>query len=232
MISTTTFTITGTATDDVGVNSVSLTLRDGQNRYLQDDGTVSGTYNTFRVTPDVVGALSTTWSYEVTVPTEESGGPRPGPPTPRVSPTWTRRTGSWIVSSTGSRTVGVDQPTGDMLPPTAAQPVTVAPGSPITFAGSATDDEALHDGRDLAAQQHDAVSSWPPTARGGPTASPAGTGSRRPTWTGPAYNWSYTTPFNLQPGQLHVLRPCGGQPRADHLDHQPGPADDQRSDPG
>ena len=66
----TTFTITGSAADDIGVNGVSLTLRDTQNRYLQDDGTVSFTYNSFQITPDVVGATSTTWSYEVTVPFE------------------------------------------------------------------------------------------------------------------------------------------------------------------
>ena len=34
--------MTGTATDDLGVSSIGLTLRDGSNRYLQDDGTVSG----------------------------------------------------------------------------------------------------------------------------------------------------------------------------------------------
>ena len=32
-----------------------------------------------------------------------------------------------------------------MVPPTAAQPITVAPGSPMTFSGSATDDEALRE---------------------------------------------------------------------------------------
>ena len=66
-----TFTITGSATDDVGVNGVSFTMRDTQGRYLQDDGTVSGTFHTFQVEPDVVGALSTTWSYEITVPFED-----------------------------------------------------------------------------------------------------------------------------------------------------------------
>ena len=68
VIPTTTFTVTGTAQDDVGVNSITFTIRDSQNRYLQDDGTTSTTFNTFRGLPDVVGATNATWSYEVTVP--------------------------------------------------------------------------------------------------------------------------------------------------------------------
>ena len=47
-----------------------MTIRDGSNRYLQADGTVSSTGYTFRITPDVVGAKSTTWSQEITVPTK------------------------------------------------------------------------------------------------------------------------------------------------------------------
>ena len=42
-----------------------------------------------------------------------------------------------------------------MVPPTTTQPITVAPGSPMTFAGSANDDEALAGVYDHAAQQHD-----------------------------------------------------------------------------
>ena len=43
IIPTLTFTITGTAQDDVGVNSISIQVLDQANRYLQDDGTVSAT---------------------------------------------------------------------------------------------------------------------------------------------------------------------------------------------
>ncbi len=39
VIPTTTFIVTGTASDDFGVNSITYTFRDAQNRYLQDDGT-------------------------------------------------------------------------------------------------------------------------------------------------------------------------------------------------
>ena len=37
---TQTFTVTGTTTDDKGVVSLTMTIRDEANRYLQDDGTV------------------------------------------------------------------------------------------------------------------------------------------------------------------------------------------------
>ena len=70
VIPTTTFTVTGTATDDLGVNSITFTFRDSQNRYLQDDGTADARTTRFRGKPDVVGATSATWSYEVTVPYE------------------------------------------------------------------------------------------------------------------------------------------------------------------
>ena len=64
----TTFTMTGTANDDKGVNSLSYWFRDEQQRYLQNDGTVSAIFNTFRGEPDVIGATNATWSYEVTLP--------------------------------------------------------------------------------------------------------------------------------------------------------------------
>ena len=79
LVRTRTFTVTGTATDDVGVNSIGMTVQDGSNRYLQADGSVSSTGHTFRITPDVVGARSTTWSKEITVPGGgrlEGEGPR------------------------------------------------------------------------------------------------------------------------------------------------------------
>ena len=67
----TTFTMTGTATDDKGVNSLSYWFRDDQERYLQDDGTRRRRSSTrFRGTPDVIGATNATWSYDVTLPHE------------------------------------------------------------------------------------------------------------------------------------------------------------------
>ena len=70
LVPTMTFTVTGTATDDVGVQSIGMTIRDANNRYLQADGSVASAGHTFRFAPDVVGALNTTWSREITVPTE------------------------------------------------------------------------------------------------------------------------------------------------------------------
>ena len=67
-----------------------MTIRDGNNRYLQADGTVSSASYTFRITPDVVGAKSTTWSREITVPDGgRPGRPRPAPSTRPASPTST-----------------------------------------------------------------------------------------------------------------------------------------------
>jgi hypothetical protein len=71
VLPTLSFTVTGGAQDDVGVNSISIQVLDQANRYLQDDGTVSVVYNSFRVLPDVVGATSATWSYNVTLPYED-----------------------------------------------------------------------------------------------------------------------------------------------------------------
>ena len=47
----TTFTMTGTATDDKGINSLSYWFRDEQQRYLQADGTVDDIFNSFRGSP-------------------------------------------------------------------------------------------------------------------------------------------------------------------------------------
>ena len=66
IVASTTFTITGSATDDVGVQSISLTLQDAaNNRYLQNDGSVAPELQQLHVEPDVVGATNTTWSYDV-----------------------------------------------------------------------------------------------------------------------------------------------------------------------
>lgn len=194
-----TFTITGSAADDIGVNGVSFTLRDSRDRYLQDDGTVSGTYHTFRVTPDVVGATSTTWSYEVTVPYEDEWWAQARSSDTAGQSSLDTADRRWIVSENGQPpTVSITQP-AVMVPPTAAQPVTVTPGSPITFAGSANDDQALNEvtitlrntstGERLASD-----GSWGTNVIAGSyRISPVNLNQA-------SYNWSYTTPFNLSPG--------------------------------
>lgn len=198
-VSALTFTMTGSATDDFGVNGISFTLRDSQNRYLQDDGTVSGTYNTFQVEPDVVGATSTTWSYELTVPYEDEWWAQARATDTAGQSDLDTADRRWIVTEDGQPpTVSITQP-AVMIPPTTAQTVTVTPGQPVTFAGSATDDEALDEvsitlrnnstGERLAAD-----GTWGTgVIAGSYRVSPVNLDQA-------SYNWSWTTPFNLSPG--------------------------------
>ena len=135
--------MTGTANDDKGVNSLTLWFRDEQSRYLQNDGTVDDIYNTFRGTPDVIGATNATWSYDVTLPHEGVW---------RGSATATDTIGQadlrsatrdWTVDSTAvAPTVTIAQPVA-MTPPFTVPAVTVEPGGRITFSGTASDDEGL-----------------------------------------------------------------------------------------
>ena len=86
-----------------------------------------------------------------------------------------------------------------MIPPVTIPALTMAPGSPVTFSGTATDDEGLHDvtvtlqnsatGERLASD-----GTWGTNVSSGNyRISPIDIG-------GTSYNWSYTTPFNLTPG--------------------------------
>ena len=87
-----------------------------------------------------------------------------------------------------------------MVPPTTAQPITVAPGSPMTFAGSANDDEALSEvsitlRNNTTGERLAADGTWGTNVIAGSyRVSPANLNQ-------PSFNWSYTTPFNLTPGQ-------------------------------
>jgi PKD repeat protein len=194
-----TFAITGTATDDKGVRSVGYTIRDANNRYLQDDGSATTSFNQFRVTPDVVDGTSTTWSTEVTVPYE-------GEWKIQVTPTDTAGQSSldtvdrtWIVSTTGvAPTVTISSP-ALMIPPTATAPITVAPGSPMTFSGSSSDDENLNSVeiqlRNSTTRENLAADgSWGTDVLAGwYRLSPLNLNAT-------TYNWTYTTPFNLRPG--------------------------------
>ncbi|WP_280530158.1 PKD domain-containing protein [Nocardioides dongkuii] len=194
-----TFTVTGTATDDKGVNSLSFWFRDEQNRYLQADGSVSDIFNTFRGTPDVIGATNATWSYDVTLPHEGVW---------RGSATATDTIGQadlrsatrdWTVDSNAvAPTVTIQQPV-EMTPPFAANPVNVEPGGRITFAGTAADDEGLKNveitlRNNSTGERLSADGSWGANvSAGNHRISPVDIG-------GSTYNWSWTTPFNLTPG--------------------------------
>ncbi len=199
LLTTTTFTVTGTATDDVGVNSIGLAMRDGSNRYLQADGSVSSTGYTFRFAPDVVGAKSTTWSREFTVPAEGNWKAQARATDTTGQADLDTADREWIVSESGvAPSVSISQPVV-MVPPTAAQTLVIAPGSPLTFRGSATDDEALNSVeitlRNTTTRENLASDgSWG-------TSAIAGWHRISPVNFNPAsYNWTYTTPFNLKPG--------------------------------
>ncbi len=200
IVASTTFTITGSATDDVGVQSITLSLQDeSNNRYLQDDGSVGTAFNTFNFEPDVVGATNTTWSWDVTVPYEGEWTVRARSTDTEGQSDLDTADRTWLVDTNAvSPTVTVSSP-AVMLPPTSAQTVQVTPGQPLTFAGTASDDEDLvrveitlrnnTTGERLAAD-----GTWNNTVQAGLyRVSPANIDGRD-------YNWSYTTPFNLTPG--------------------------------
>ena len=195
----TTFTMTGTANDDKGVNSISFWFRDEQQRYLQADGSVSSIFNTFRGTPDVIGATSATWSYEVTLPHEGVW---------RGSATATDTIGQadlrsatrdWTVdSSAAAPTVTIKDPV-EMTPPFAVPAVTVEPGGRMTFAGTASDDEALKNVEITLRNS----STGENLGNDGTWGTGVSAGSYRISpvdIAGSTYNWTYTTPFNLSPG--------------------------------
>lgn len=195
----TTFTMTGTAQDDKGVNSLSYWFRDEQNRYLQPDGSVDDIFNTFRGTPDVVGATSATFSYTVTLPHEGIW---------RLSATATDTAGQAdlrsatrdirVDSTAVAPTVTINQPV-QMTPPFTVPTVNVTPGQPITFSGTAQDDDSLKNVeitlRNSSTRENLTSScSWGINlSAGNCRISPVNIGSQ-------SYNWSYTTPFNLTPG--------------------------------
>jgi len=60
---------TGAATDDRGVESVRVSLRDGDTgRYLQPNGTMAASFATLNATLTSAGAATTNWSLGVTLP--------------------------------------------------------------------------------------------------------------------------------------------------------------------
>ncbi len=195
----TTFTVTGTANDDKGVNSLTYWFRDEQGRYLQSDGTVGDIYNTFRGTPDVIGATSATWSYEVTLPHEGIWRGSATAVDTIGQADLRSATRDWRVDSTAvAPSVTITDPVA-MTPPFTVPALTVEPGGRMTFAGTASDDEGLKDvevtlrnsstGENLGADGTWGVG----VSAGAHRVSPVNI-------TGSTYNWTYTTPFNLSAG--------------------------------
>jgi large repetitive protein len=197
--SSTSFTVTGTANDDKGVNSLSFWFRDDQDRYLQADGSVSSIFNTFRGTPDVIGATAATWSYDVTLPHEGVW---------RGSATATDTIGQadlrsatrdWTVDSNAvSPTVTIEQP-APMTPPFAVPAVTVAPGGKLTFSGTASDDEGLKN-VEISLRNTSTRENLGNDGTWGTNVSAGNYRISPVDISGSTYNWTYTTPFNLSAG--------------------------------
>jgi hypothetical protein len=195
----TSFTVTGSATDDLGVNAVTIYFRDDQGRYLQNDGSADAIYNQFRFTPDVIGGTNTTWSYDVTLPHEGDWliGANAVDTTGQSDLRAAQRTVT-INSNAVAPTVTVEQP-APMTPPFTVPAVTVAPGGKLTFSGTAADDEGL--GQVLITLRNSSTGenlgndcTWGvQVSAGSCRISPVDI-------SGANYNWSWTTPFNLSAG--------------------------------
>jgi PKD repeat protein len=199
LITSTTFLVTGRATDDFGINSIQLYFRDVNDNYVDADGQLQPDYTTFRIDPDVVGATNATWSYLVTLPHEGDW---------RIGAMASDNTGQsdlrWAVkdvtvdSSGAAPSVTVTAPIA-VTPPTTAPTLTLAPGSPLTFSGTATDDQTLVNVeislRNTTTRENLAADgTWGTGVQSGfHRISPLNLNSA-------SYNWTYTTPFNLSPG--------------------------------
>ena len=105
---------------------------------------VSAVYNSFRVLPDVVGATNATWSYEVTLPYEDQWtmlgdrgrhGRTVRPPSRHRDLARELHRGP---TDRDDHDAGVGDPADE--PPCRSR---WPPGSPLTFSGSAADDDTL-----------------------------------------------------------------------------------------
>jgi hypothetical protein len=195
----TSFTMTGTANDDDGVNRLTYWFRDEQNRYLQADGTVDDIFNTFSGEPDVIGATSATWSYDVTLPHE--GVWRGSATAIDTSGQSDLRsaTRDWVVDSTAvAPTVTVTQPV-EMTPPFTVPTVTVDPGSRVTFAGTASDDQGLKN-VEISLRNSSTGENLGNDCTWGVGISAGNCRISPVDISGANYNWTWTTPFDLSPG--------------------------------
>ncbi|GAA1478315.1 hypothetical protein GCM10009623_27610 [Nocardioides aestuarii] len=195
----TSFTMTGTASDDKGVNSLTYWFRDEQGRYLQNDGTVDDIYNTFRGQPDVIGATSATWTYDVVLPHEGVWrGSATAVDTAGQADLRSATRDFTVDSNAVAPSVTVTQPVA-MNPPFAANPVTVEPGSPMTFAGTASDDTGLKN-VEISLRNSSTGENLGNDCSWGTTVSAGRCRISPVDISGANYNWSWTTPFNLRPG--------------------------------
>ncbi len=199
LLATTTFTMTGTATDDHGINRLSYWFRDENNNYLQNDGTVGPVFNTFSGTPDVIGAPNATWSYTVTLPHEGTWRGSATAIDDAGQADLRSGTRDWLVSTSAvAPTVAITAPV-QMTPPFTVPAVVVSPGGQLTFSGTASDDDRLQDvsislRNNTTRENLGADGTWGVGVTAGSyRVSPININA-------PTYNWTYTTPFNLTPG--------------------------------
>ncbi len=195
----TAFTMTGTASDDHGVNSLTYWFRDENNQYLQNDGSVSSIYNTFRGTPDVVGATSATWSYDVVLPHEGVWrGSATAVDTAGQADLRSATRDFTVNSNAVAPTVAISAPVA-MTPPFSVDAVQLTPGAPLTFSGTAQDDGKLKNveitlRNNTTREYLGADGTWGVgVASGYYRISPVNINAA-------SYNWTYTTPFSLSPG--------------------------------
>ncbi len=198
VVNSKTFTVSGTAADDFGVTGISMTLKDQAGRYLQDDGTVDATYNSLGIAPDVANATSTTWSKEITVPTEGTWQAQARARDTAGNSSLDTLDRTWNVSANGQApAVSISAP-GSVVPPTAPQPVTVEPGHTMTFSGTATDDGAVHNVfvallNNSTGESLTVDGTWGIDNGLNLYKLPVTPDSQ-------SYNWSWTTPQDLTPG--------------------------------
>ena len=228
VVPTQTFIVTGSATDDNGVKASTsrfATRRTGTSRTTAPP---APTTTRCAPSPDVIGATAATWSLEVTVPYEGVWRAEAIAVDTSGQSDLRGGTNEWLISATAvPPTVTVTAPVA-MTPPTAAFPITIAPGSPITFSGTSSDDEGLKN-VEISLRNN---TTWsirsPATARGASTTSPAGTGSRRVNIPRRILQLVLHDAVQPRPGQLQLLGAGDRRPRPVDVEHQPGPVDDQR----
>ena len=204
-VPTKTFTITGSTADDKGVVSLTMTIRNENNRYLQDDGTVGTAYNSFQIAPDVPGATSTTWQKEITVPDEGTWKAQTRANDTGGQSSLDTADRTWLVSATAQAPVVSITSPGTVTPPTPPQTFNVQPGQPVTFTGSATDDGTIKS-IDVALVNN---STQEYLSTNGTFGHNNGLNVYRLEGglSDQTVNWTYTTPYNLTPGnyQFAVL---------------------------
>ena len=199
LVTTTSVVVRGSASDDHGVSAVNLYFRDEQNRYVTADGALTSDYTTIRIEPDVVGATSATWQYELTLPHEGEWrfGAMAVDDAGQSDLRWAVR--DYTVSTTGQApTVTLTSPVA-ATPPTQPPALSMAPGGRVTFAGTASDDQGLGTVeislRNTATNEKLAADgTWGTDVQSGfYRISPVNI-------SGTSYSWSWTTPFDLRAG--------------------------------